>query len=401
MKMDLAPGTEEGVVEAVREAVAARTPLAVEGNGGKRAMLRPVQAGGTLSTRNLTGITLYRPEEMVISARAGTPVPEIEAALDEHRQMLIAEPPDLSGLYGHDRPSTIGGVVAANLSGPRRIGAGGALRDQVLGVRAVTGHAEVIRSGGRVHKNVTGLDLCKLLAGSHGTLGILTEVTLKLLPRPESSLTLAVRVPDIATGVRALSAALGSPYGVSGAALLPQGAAAHGLEGPTALLRLEDFAQFLVRRSAALRASLGGFGAVELLEETPSRALWRAVRDAHALAAEPEEAIWRLSLRPSAAPAAARALEENFGARLLLDWGGGLIWVAGPATTSAHAAVMQAATAARGTFMLFRAPDALRSAVPVLPEETPALAAIGLRVKEALDPAGILNPGRMRAASVF
>ncbi|MFB9970555.1 FAD-binding protein [Pseudoroseomonas cervicalis] len=194
-----------------------------------------------LSTRALTGITLYRPQEMVLSARAGTTLPEIEAALAEHRQMIPAEPPDYAALFGVATPPTLGGLVAANLSGPRRISVGGALRDQVLGVRAVTGHAELIRSGGRVHKNVTGLDLCKLLAGSHGTLAVLTEITLKLTPRPEASLTLALPVADIAAGVAALSAGLGSPYGVSGAALLPEGDAQAGLSGPTALLRLEDF----------------------------------------------------------------------------------------------------------------------------------------------------------------
>lgn len=393
----LLPPDEASLAEAVREAAAARLPLAIEGNGTRRASLRPVQAARTLSTRGLTGITLNKPAELVLSARAGTPVPEIEAALAAQGQMLPAEPPDFSALFGADRPATLGGLVAANLSGPRRIGPGGALRDQVLGVRAVTGDGEVIRSGGRVHKNVTGLDLCKLLAGSHGTLGVLTEITLKLAPRPEGSLTLAVRVADLAAGVRALSAGLGSPFGVSGAALLPRGAPAFGLEGPVALLRLEDFLQFLPHRAGALRGLLGGHGAVSLVEGEASPSLWRAVRDAALLEAAPEQAVWRLSVKPTAAPGVARALEDGFGARLLLDWGGGLVWVAGPATETAHRAVMAAAQAARGTFTLFRAPDSLRAAVPVVPEEPAALAAIGARVKAVMDPMGILNPGRLRA----
>jgi glycolate oxidase FAD binding subunit len=393
----LAPPDEAGIQDAVRDALETRSPLAIEGQGSKRASLRPVQAARTLSTRGLTGITLYRPQEMVLSARAGTTIAEIEAALDEHNQMLIAEPPDFSVLFGTDRPSTLGGMVATNLSGPRRIGAGGALRDQVLGVRAVTGHAEVIRSGGRVHKNVTGLDLCKLLAGSHGTLGVLTEITLKLLPRPESSLTLAIAVPDLETGVAALSAGLGSPFSVSGAALLPAGDNSHGLQGPTALLRLEDFAGFLAHRGGELRRELGGFGDIALLDHQTSRSLWQGVRDALPLDAAAEDAVWRISVKPSEGPVVARALAEAFGARLLLDWGGGLVWVAGPATEAAHAAVMRAATASRGTFTLFRAPDALRASVPVLPEEPRGLSAIAARVKAALDPAGILNPGKMRA----
>ena len=389
----LAPADEAGVAAAVAAATAAREPLAIEGRGTKRALLRPVQAARTLSTRNLTGITLYRPTELVISARAGTPLPEIEAALAEGGQMLAPEPPDTRAIFGGDVPATIGGIVAANLSGPRRITVG-AMRDHLLGIRFVNGAGEVVRSGGRVLKNVTGLDLCKLLAGSHGTLGVLTEVTLKVLPRAETEATLAIRVPDIASGVRALSAGLGSPYGVTGAALLPLG---HGsLAGPVALLRIEDFATSVAYRKGKLAADLAPHGQARLLEAAESVPLWAAIRDAVPLAAGAGDAVWRVSVRPSAAPvvvAAATAL----GGRCLLDWGGGLIWIAGPATEAAHAAVVAAASAARGTFTLFRAPEPLRAAVAVLPEEPAPLAAIGARVKTALDPAGVFNPGRMRA----
>ncbi len=396
----IAPDSEAGVAAAVAAAAAARAPLAVEGNGTKRALLRPVQAARTLSLRNLSGITLYRPQELVIAARAGTPLPEIEAALAEKGQHLIAEPPDLSALFGADRPATLGGVVAANLSGPRRI-AWGAMRDHVLGIRAVNGQGEVFRSGGRVLKNVTGLDLCKLLTGSHGTLGVLTEVTLKVLPAPEAVATLALPVADLAAGVRVLSAGLGSPYGVSGAALLPSGLPAglpeHGLPpGPVALLRIEEFAPSVAYRIGRLREALRQDGAL-VLEDAASRALWRAIRDALPLGATAEEAVWRISVRPTAGPAVGQALAAAFGAKLLLDWGGGLVWAAGPATEAAHAAVMAAAAAAGGSFALFRGPEPLRAAVPVLPEEPEALAAIARRVKAVMDPAGILNPGRMRA----
>ncbi len=386
----IAPASEEGVARAVAEAAAAREPIAVEGRGGKRGLLRPVQAARTLSTRNLTGITLHRPTELVLSARAGTPLDEIEAALAEHRQMIAPEPPDTRAVFGAAEAATLGGVVAANLSGPRRITAG-AMRDHVLGIRFVNGAGEVVRSGGRVLKNVTGLDLCKLLTGSHGTLGVITEVTLKVLPAPETSATVRLRVPDVRTGVRALAAALGSPFGVSGAALLP--------EGPVAILRVEDFADSVAYRAARLRDGLARFGDVSVIGDEESRALWRGVRDAVPLGAAADAAIWRVSVRPSAAPDVAAALSSAFGARLLLDWGGGLVWAAGPATEATHGAVMRAAAEARGTFTLFRAPEPLRAAVAVIPEEPPALAAIGARVKAALDPAGIFNPGRMRAGA--
>lgn len=385
----LAPPDEAGIAAAVAAAHAAREPLAIEGNGSKRGLLRPVQAARTLSSRAVSGITLYRPSELVISARAGTPVPEIEAALAEKGQHLIAEPPDTRAIFGAEAPATLGGIVAANLSGPRRI-AWGAMRDHVLGIRFVNGRGEILRSGGRVLKNVTGLDLCKLLAGSYGTLGVLTEVTLKVLPAPETQATVAVRVADVAAGVRVLAAGLGSPFGVSGAAVLP------GQDGAEAVLRLEDFAPSVAYRAGRLAQDLARLGAVRVIEAGESRALWRAIRDAQPLAPQPAEAVWRVSVRPSSGPAVAAAA-AGLGGRALLDWGGGLVWVAGPASAEAHDALARAAAAAGGTCTLFRAPEALRLSVAVLPEEPAPLAAIARRVKAALDPAGILNPGRMRA----
>ncbi|MDO9711353.1 FAD-binding protein [Paracraurococcus lichenis] len=387
----LAPGSEQDLADAIAAAHAAGEPLAIEGNGTKRALLRPVQAARTLSTRGLSGITLYRPQELIISALAGTPLPEIEAALAEKGQHLIAEPPSLSALFGAGRPPTIGGLVATNLSGPRRI-MGGAMRDHVMGIRAVGGTGEVFRSGGRVLKNVTGLDLCKLLTGAHGTLGVITEVTLKVLPAPASSGSVAVRVADLATGVRVLSAGLGSPFGVSGAALLPEGAG--DLRGPVALLRLEEFAESVAYRAGRLREDLAALGEVSVIDDAESRVLWADLREAGPLAAAPEEAVWRVSVKPTAGPEVVAAAGLS---KALLDWGGGLVWLAGPATPEAHAAVVAAATASGGSFTLFRAPEPLRAAVAVLPEEPPPLAAIGRRVKAVLDPKGILNPARMRA----
>jgi len=387
----LAPATEAEFSAAIAAAAAAGEPLAIEGNGTKRALLRPVQAARTLSTRGLTGITLYSPSEMIISARAGTPLPEIEAALAGKGQQVIAEPPSLTALFGATLPPTIGGLVATNLSGPRRI-TGGAMRDHVMGIRAAGGTGEVFRSGGRVLKNVTGLDLCKLLTGAHGTLGVITEVTLKVLPAPAASGSVAVRVADLAAAVRVLSAGLGGPFGVSGAAILPAGAP--GRPGPLALLRIEDFSESVAYRTGRLRADLAALGEVTIIEQDESRALWAAVREAAPLGAAPDDAVWRVSVQPTAGPGVVAAAGLD---KALLDWGGGLVWLAGPATPEAHACVVAAATAAGGTFTLFRAPEPLRAAVAVLPEEPAALAAIGKRVKAVLDPKGILNPGRMRA----
>jgi glycolate oxidase FAD binding subunit len=385
-----APADEAGIIAAVQAARAAREPLAIEGQGSKRGLLRPVQAARSLSTRGLTGVTLYRPAELIISARAGTPLAEIEATLAEKGQHLIAESPYLNGVFGTSAPPSIGGVVAANLSGPRRI-TWGATRDHVMGLRFINGAGEVIRSGGRVLKNVTGLDLCKLLSGSYGTLGVITEVTLKVLPAPEASATLLIETPDLASAVAALSAGLGSPFGVSAAAALPM------KDHVIAAVRLEDFAASVAYRMEKLRGVLGSLGTQRVMEDAESRAFWRGVREVEPLQVMPDEAIWRVSVRPSAGPQIAAAASA-IGGRVMLDWGGGLVWIAASPSSANHTLILEAARTQGGAAMLFRAPEFLRLAVPVLPEEAVPLAKIGARVKEALDPGGLFNPGHMRAA---
>ena len=285
------------------------------------------------------------------------------AANDQH---MIAETPDFSALLGSTTPQTIGGVVAAGLSGPRRISLG-ATRDHIMGVRAVNGMGETIRSGGRVLKNVTGLDICKLLTGSHGTLAVMTEITMKVLPAPERRATLAIGGLDPVQGVAALSAALGSPYAVSAAAYLPDAAAARlpvisWLGGSVTLARIEDFTPSVAYRADKLRADLAGFGMAEILDDGASRSLWQAVRDAQPLDAKAEDAVWRVSVRPSAGPRVLAALQDAFGAAGFLDWGGGLVWIAGPATEAAHIAVMQAAQREAGAWQLLRGPATLRAA---------------------------------------
>ncbi|MSP30765.1 MAG: FAD-binding protein, partial [Acetobacteraceae bacterium] len=347
---------ESSLAASIAEAARAGEPLAIWGHATKEKILRPVRALRHVSTRDLTGITLYSPKELVISARAATPLREIQRTLADSGQHLIAEPPDFSTLLGSSGEQTLGGVVATNLSGPRRV-AWGAMRDHVLGIRAVNGAGEIIRSGGRVLKNVTGLDLCKLLTGSHGTLGVMTEITLKVLPAPETTGTLLRWGQTPEAAVASLSAALGSPYGVSGAAYLPADAARRiGWDAAATVIRIEDFAPSVAYRLDRLRAELGGG---DLLDDAPSRTIWWQIGNATPLDAD-TGAVWRVSVRPSRGPAVLDAVQAAFGASCFLDWGGGLVWVAGPASAAAHAAVMAAALDAGGIWMLFRAPDALR-----------------------------------------
>ncbi len=353
-------------------------PLLIQGNGTKSAMLRPVQAAETLSTAALTGITLYAPNELVMSARAGTRLSEIESVLAARGQQLIAES---SHLFGEEQ--TIGGVVAANVSGPRRIN-GGAMRDHVLGVRIINGSGEILNFGGRVLKNVTGLDIAKLVTGSFGTLAVITEVTFKVAPCSEATGTVVLHGLDARAAVKALSAGLGSPFSVSGAAYLPA--------TQKAVLRIEDFAPSVQYRCQALATQLG---ATEILGTEASQELWRDIRDCRML--PPGEALWRVSVAPSAGPGVLEALSGH-GVSGFLDWGGGLVWLSGPADQKTHEAVCAAARATHGVWWLMRAPEPLRAAVDVVPPETAAMAALRRRVQQSFDPRGIFNPLKLRAA---
>jgi len=401
------------VRDAVAWSLANATPVEVLGHGSKRAIGRPVQAGLTLDLSRLAGITLYEPEELVLAAAAGTPLAAIEAELAAHGQELAFEPMDYGPLLGGapDR-GTVGGLLAANLAGPRRIKAGAA-RDHVLGIKAVSGRGEAFKSGGRVVKNVTGYDLPRTLAGSWGTLAVFTEVTLKVLPRAETETTLVLTGLDAAAAGRAMRRAMAGPVDVSGAAFLPAPSVATvdalaALGTSATLIRLEGVAPSVEDRLARLGALLAGLGPVEHLAEAPSRAAWRAVRDVLPLAvpssdrpvaAAPAGAVvWRVSVAPTAGPAVAAAVTRATAAEALLDWAGGLVWLAlaAPGDDGGAALVRGAVAAAGGGHAtLIRAPAELRARVPVFEPQPAPLAALAGRLKAEFDPGGVLNPGRM------
>lgn len=389
----LLPNSEAEAGAMVADAAARAAPLAIEGRGTKRPMGRPLQTQATLSARALSGITLYEPAEMVIGAKAGTPLSVVEATLAERGQMLPFEPVDYRPILGTSGEPTIGAVVAGNLSGPRRIMAG-ACRDSLIGVRFVNGRGEAVKSGGRVMKNVTGLDLVKLLAGSWGTLGFLTEVVFKVLPRPEREATLLVHGLSDCEAVAAMAAALGSPYDVSAAAHLPAGIG--GGEGRTCL-RLENLAPSVDYRLGRLK-DLMTRGDLAVLEGEASRTLWAGIRDATTIAEPRDRAIWRLSLAPSRAVGVVEEIRRTTDAAALYDWGGGLVWLAIPAAADAAGAVIHAAAArASGHATLIRAPETVRAAIAVFQPLPDALMRLQAGIKRAHDPAGILSPGRMYA----
>jgi glycolate oxidase FAD binding subunit len=386
---------------AIATAVDAHEPVEIIGGGSKRGIGRPLQTAHTLDLSALAGIRDYAPSELVLTAGAGTPLDDINDLLAQHGQMLAFEPPNCRELFGTGE-ATLGGTLACNLSGPRRFKAGAA-RDHFLGFRGVSGRGELFKAGGKVVKNVTGYDLCKLMAGSYGTLAVLEEVTIKVLPRPETTETLLFLDVEPQAGVRLLGAALSSPHEVSGAAYLPPSTA--GLEilpvkrGAVAL-RIEGPPPSVTARRDALAADHREAGPPETLAGAAAHAFWRSIQEAAPLGPDRERAVWRVSVAPARGAAVAQAIAVALDALWFLDWGGGLLWLAVAESDDAGAAVIRAAirgSDGRGTghATLIRGADRLRRIIPVFEPQPAPLAALSRRVKDAFDPAHILNPGRM------
>jgi len=404
----LTPADEAEVRDAVAEALAAGTPLEVVAGGSKRGFGRPDAAPWTLDISGLSGITLYEPHELVMTARAATPLAEVTAALDGNRQMLAFEPADLGPLFGAPaHTATIGGTFACNLAGSGRIRAGAA-RDHLLGFRAVSGRGEVFKSGGRVVKNVTGYDLCKLLTGSFGTLAVMTEVTFKVLPVPEKIRTVLVMGAGEALAVDAMTRALAGPHDVSAAAHLPAAIAARSsvsyvasAQASVTALRVEGPGPSAAIRCEALREALAEFGDTQELHGHNSGVLWREVTDLAPFADAAGEGgdgrcVWRLSVPPASGAAVAAAICAGVECELYFDWGGGLIWLRIAADAGAAAGIVRGAiTGCGGHATLIRASDETRRTVPVFQPQDLALAALTARIKDGFDPERILNPGRM------
>ena len=397
MPMPLAPRDEADLVEIVRAARVVRTPLALEGRGTRRALGRPVEAEKTLTFAGLSGITLYEPAELVMTALPGTPLSEIRATLAANGQELAFDPIEHTALYGHTPGATsIAAAFAINASGPRRPKLGAA-RDHLLGFRAVNGLGESFKSGGRVMKNVTGFDLSKVVCGSFGTLAALTEVTFKVMPAPETTETLVLLDLDDETAGRVMREASGLPQEVDAYAHLPA-----NVDGPVpgraaTLLRLDGPKVSVESRKATLIARFRALGEATHLDADASRTLWTAIREAAPIAARPGP-IWRLSLTPSDGPKVVAALKDA-GLPLdawIWDWAGGLVWLALASDAAPEAARLRAVVDCFGGHaFLVRADEATRRAEPVFHPQPAPLAALAARVKRAFDPDGIFSPGRM------
>ena len=363
--------------EMAKMVATASGPLAISGGGTRGVPLH----GTELNLSGLTGIDLYEPGSLTIVAAAGTSMARIKAVLAAENQRLAFEPMDHRGLLGTTGEPTIGGVVAANVSGPRRIQAG-ACRDFLLGVRFVDGTGAAIKNGGRVMKNVTGYDLVKLMAGSWGTLGVLSQVSLKVLPKSETQKTVMIRGVNAQDAVGAMSVALGSPFDVTGAAYRPG-------KNATVVIRVEGFEPSVVYRASRLNDLLKGFGEVSQTEDAEtSAAIWREIRDVNEFHAAPGD-VWRLSVKPSDAPEISERLQAD---GLLFDWGGGLIWArvkdgtdlrARLGSFGGHATLVRAAAETRQRLGMFQAQSA-------------PLEVISAGLRKRFDPRGILNQGLMQ-----
>jgi glycolate oxidase FAD binding subunit len=407
-----APATAAEIPDFLR-ARAEDAKLRIRGHGSKAGFGRPAApADAILDLSALSGITLYEPDELVLTARAGTPLADINSAVSEHGQCLAFEPPEFSTLLGSESGPTLGGptlsgptlggptlggVVACGWSGPRRVKAG-AVRDHVLGLLAVGGDGQSFRSGGRVVKNVTGFDLPKLLTGSHGTLAVMTDITLKVVPAPQLTQTLVLLGLDDADAVGLLSAAIGGPFEIAGAAHLPAKIAARSAlpavarsGGGVTLLRLEGFGPSVEDRFAALERRFARVGDFMGLDPSECVIAWREVREV-ARFVDPGAIVWRLSLRATDAAKVVADILARTGGEAFYDWGGGLVWLAlSPGAPDGHAATVREMLPA-GHATLMRAPADIRAAAPVFQPRAPALAALEDRVKMAFDPRAILAP---------
>lgn len=402
MNEHLKPENADQLLEAVQWAVSEECPLEIVSSGSKRAVGNPMTVETMLDVSALSGITLYEPEELVLSAHAATPRAEVEAALAAKNQEFAFEPPDFSRLLNANNSGTLAGMVASNFAGPRRIKAG-AVRDHFLGFNAVSGRGEAFKSGGRVVKNVTGYDLCKVMAGSWGTLGVMSDITLKVLPAAETQTTLMLRGLSDNDAMKAMSAAMQSSCEVSGAAHIPGTVAVRSQVKPVAeldqavtLLRLEGIETSVTYRFEKLATLLEPFAKAETLEDQISKLAWRELRDVHCFA-DGDACVWRISVAPMVGARVADAIKQSADAEIYFDWAGGLLWCAVDGSEDAHAGVIrQAVDSVGGHATLIKAPEEVRASAGVFHPLQPGVEALSKKLKEGFDPHNILNPGRMQ-----
>ena len=393
----------DDLLEVLSAAVAHQTKLDIRGQGSRLTLGRPVDADQIITLDGLNGITTYEPDELVIIAKAATPMVDILKALDEEGQMLAFDPP-LGALSHDEAKGTIGGVIATNASGPRRMVAGAA-RDHLLGFHAVSGRAEGFKSGSRVMKNVTGYDLSKLMAGSFGTLAVMDEIILKTMPKPEDASTILIRAKNEVMASAVVRKAFDSSFEPTTGAIIPTKSAVFSnckavsnfvKTGVIAAIRLEGFRVSVKDRMKALISLLGAFGEITTLNKKDADKLHAELREVSLLPEQNNRVIWTLSCPPLEGGKLLAELLKRPNCRGYADWGGGLIRLSHPSGLDGGANVLRKMMAPIGGHAtLVSGPETMRASIDVFEPQPASLMELSRRVKSSFDPLGILNPGRM------
>ena len=385
------PTSETEAAEAVRGAAERGSAFEILAGGTKREFGRPVAADAFLDVSALSGILKYEPEELVLTARAATPIADIQAALAEKRQMLAFEPADWGPLFGNEAGrATLGGIVATNACGSRRV-KGGAVRDSVIGCRFVNGRGEIVKAGGPVIKNVTGFDVPKLMCGAFGTLGVLTEISLKVGPAPQRAATIAIGNCGAELGLRLLRDAFSFPVDPTGLAYFPKVFAARANFGEgAALMRIEGTLAAVAEKLELMKTRFAGHDLVTL-DDDMTRAVFREI-DTGAVFANRDSDLWRICVPASHA---SEAVTSSGASEWYADWGGGLLWLGLPASEQTAARLRALTARFAGHATLMRASEEARKRLAVFEPEPPARAELTRSVKAAFDPKRVLNPGRM------
>ena len=400
------PSNHTEVQEATEWALSTSTPMAIVGSGSKIALGRSTNLDITLNLSGLTGVKNYEPSELILTARPGTTLKDLTAQLSEHGQELAFEPPDYGAFFGQESDTaTLGGAIACNLSGPRRIRAGAA-RDHFLGMEAINGRGEFFKAGGKVVKNVTGYDLCKLIAGSYGTLALLTEATVKVLPKSEKTRSVLISALTHKTALSVFQKLLSGPTESSGLAHLPANIAKRSkvdFVSNTGLsvtaVRVEGPTPSVIQRTKDLMTALAGYGDVEELHTHRSRMLWKEIGDLSPFVENQTSTVWRIMAPPSQAGLVIDNLSNMFNISWYFDWAGGLIWVESDDgdPDDVHTGIRNCVTEVSGQSTLIRGSSTLRASVDVFEPLPKPIFQLNYRIKQAFDPNAIFNPARVYA----
>ena len=394
------PSTREEIVEIVKNCFKKNIPLEINGLKSKNKIGRNFQSEKTLNLSNYSGIIEYKPEELYIKAKAGTPIKEIVEQLDKNNQQLAFEPNDFGYLFtGESNSGSIGGVVSCNFAGSRRFKVG-SVRDHVLGFQGLNGKGETIKSGGTVVKNVTGYDLCKLLSGSFGTLSILTELSIKVLPKPETSKTLVIKNPHLKKALSYLGQSLSSSTDPSGGVFYPDYFGKNFIlndlthEGGLTAIRIEGPTNSVDQRIDRLTKELKLLSQeISILETEQSNIFWNRTKNLEVFK-NLKNNLLRIVVPISETLQVIQKLKSN-DVNYFIDWGGSLVWMAfNEINSKTLNETKQIVKKHHGYYTIIKIEEDLKASADVFTID-PIKYKISEKIKRSFDPKRIFNPGKM------